>query len=181
VTRPSSRRAPGPAGCAWRLRRAPRPPVLLPARKCGIWPAGGHATAPLARPTDRGGDPALADPARRSRERRARPRASGSSYCVNATLGLLDGSHRLNASLLIRAGRRLVDTRFASFRLGSALREEDGPLPAILAVRAGCPRTLQRRLGRFLDKRAPVCVKVSSWMEHRCSACSSDVRAAASS
>ena len=82
-----------------------------------------------------------------------------SSYCVNATVDPLDGSHRLNASLLITGRRRLVDTRFASFRLGSTLREEDGPLPAIRAVRAGCPRTLQRRLGRFLDKRAPVCVK----------------------
>jgi hypothetical protein len=82
-----------------------------------------------------------------------------SSYCVNATVGPLDGSRRLNASLLITGRRRLVDTRFASFRLGSALREEDGPLPAIRAVRAGCPRTLQRRIGRFLDKRVPVCVR----------------------
>ncbi len=82
-----------------------------------------------------------------------------SSYCVNATVGPLDGRHRLNASLLITGRRRLVDTRFASFRLGSALHEEDGPLPAIRAVRAGCPRTLQRRIGRFLDKRVPVCVR----------------------
>lgn len=82
-----------------------------------------------------------------------------SSYCVNATVGPLAGSHRLNASLLITGRRRLVDTRFASFRLGSTLREEDGPLPAIRAVRAGCPRTLQRWIGRFLDKRVPVCTK----------------------
>jgi hypothetical protein len=83
-----------------------------------------------------------------------------SSFCVNATLGPLAGSpHRLNASLLITGRRRLVETRFASFQLGSKLREEDGPLPAIRAVRAGCPRTLERRIGRFLDKRAPVCVK----------------------
>lgn len=82
-----------------------------------------------------------------------------SSFCVNATVGPLDGRHRLNASLLITGRRRLVDTRFASFRVGSTLREEDGPLPAIRAVRAGCPRTLERRIGRFLDKRAPVCVK----------------------
>ena len=83
-----------------------------------------------------------------------------SSFCVNATVGPFAGSpHPLNGSLLITGRRRLVDTRFASFRLGSTLREEDGPLPAISAVRAGCPRTLQRWIGRFLDKRAPVCVK----------------------
>ena len=34
-----------------------------------------------------------------------------------------------------------------------------GPLPAIRAVLAGCPRALERRIGRFLDDRAPVAVK----------------------
>jgi len=83
-----------------------------------------------------------------------------SSFCVNATVGPFAGSsHPLNASLLITGRRRLVDTRFASFRLGSTLREEDGPRATIRAVRAGCPRTLQRWIGRFLDNRVPVCAK----------------------
>src|SRR6476660_1374469 len=48
-----------------------------PARKCGVRPPGRNAAAPLARPTDRGRDPALGNPARRGRERRARARATG--------------------------------------------------------------------------------------------------------
>ena len=36
------------------------------------------------------------------------------------------------------------------------MREEDGPLPTVRAVLAGCPRALGRRIGRFLDDRAPV-------------------------
>ncbi len=80
-----------------------------------------------------------------------------SSVCVNATIGPLDGHpQRLHASLLVTGRRRLVETRFASFRLGSTIREEDGPLPSIRAVLAGCPRALGRRIGRFLDDRALV-------------------------
>ena len=83
-----------------------------------------------------------------------------SSVCVNATLGPLRGyPEPLHASLLVTGRRRLVETRFASFRLGSTLREEDGRLPAIRAVLAGCPRALGRRIGRFLDDRAPVRTK----------------------
>ena len=80
-----------------------------------------------------------------------------SSVCVNATIGPLHAyPKRLHASLLITGHRRLVETRFASFRLESTVREEDGPLPTVQAVLAGCPRTLGRRIGRFLDERAPV-------------------------
>ena len=80
-----------------------------------------------------------------------------SSICVNATIGPLPAyPKRLYASLLVSGRRRLVETRFASFRLGSTMREEDGPLPTVRAVLAGCPRALGRRIGRFLDDRAPV-------------------------
>jgi hypothetical protein len=80
-----------------------------------------------------------------------------SSVCVNATVGPLAGyPGRVHASLLVTGRQRLVESRFASFRLGSALQEEDGPLPTIRAVLAGCPRALGRRIGRFLDDRAPV-------------------------
>jgi len=80
-----------------------------------------------------------------------------SSICVNATIGPLPAyPERLHASLLVTGRRRLVETRFASFRLGSTMREEDGPLPTVRAVLAGCPRALGRRIGRFLDDRAPV-------------------------
>jgi hypothetical protein len=80
-----------------------------------------------------------------------------SSICVNATIGPLPAyPKRLHASLLVTGHRRLVETRFASFRLGSTVREEDGPLPTIQAVLAGCPRALGRRIGRFLDDRAPI-------------------------
>lgn len=80
-----------------------------------------------------------------------------SSICVNATIGPLPAyPNRLHASLLVTGRRRLVETRFASFRLGTTLQEEDGPLPTIHAVLAGCPRALGRRIGRFLDDRAPV-------------------------
>ncbi|HMI22085.1 MAG TPA: hypothetical protein VK496_04120, partial [Gaiellaceae bacterium] len=80
-----------------------------------------------------------------------------SSICVNATIGPLPAyPNRLHASLLVTGRRRLVETRFASFRLGPTLQEEDGPLPTIHAVLAGCPRALGRRIGRFLDDRAPV-------------------------
>jgi hypothetical protein len=83
-----------------------------------------------------------------------------SSVCVNATIGPLGRKrHRLHGSLVVTGRRRFVETRFASFRLGSTLREEDGPLPAIRAVLAGCPRALERRIGRFLDERAPVLAK----------------------
>jgi hypothetical protein len=83
-----------------------------------------------------------------------------SSLCVNATIGPLRGyPDRLHASLVVTGHRRLVETRFASFRLGSTLREEDGPLPAIRAVLAGCPRALGRRIGRFLDDRTAVHAK----------------------
>src|SRR5256886_3131306 len=79
-----------------------------------------------------------------------------SSICVNATIGPLPAyPKRLHASLLVSGRRRLVETRFASFRLGSTMREEDGPLPTVRAVLAGCPRALGRRIGRFLDDRAP--------------------------
>jgi hypothetical protein len=68
-----------------------------------------------------------------------------SSICVNATIGPLHAyPKRLHASLLVTGNRRLVETRFASFRLESTVREED------------CPRALGRRIGRFLDDRAPV-------------------------
>jgi hypothetical protein len=80
-----------------------------------------------------------------------------SSVCVNATIGPRRGdSHRLHASLLLTGGRRLVETRFASFSLGSRPREQDGPRPAMRALLAGCPRALERWLGRFLDDRLPV-------------------------
>jgi len=80
-----------------------------------------------------------------------------SSVCINAIVGPLQTSrHRLKGSLLITGRRQLVETRFASFRVGSTLHEEDGPLPAIRAALAGCPRTLGRRIGRFLDDRAAV-------------------------
>ena len=80
-----------------------------------------------------------------------------SSICVNATIGPLHAyPERLHASLLVTGNRRLVETRFASFRLESTVREEDGPLPTVQAVLAGCPRALGRRIGRFLDDRAPV-------------------------
>ena len=83
-----------------------------------------------------------------------------STVCVNAKVIRLGRTRRsLSGSLLITGRRRLVETRFASFRIGSTLREEDGPLPAIRAVLAGCPRALERRIGRFLDDRAPVGVK----------------------
>jgi hypothetical protein len=83
-----------------------------------------------------------------------------SSVCINASVGPLGRNrHRLNGSLLITGRRRLVETRFASYRLGSTLREQDGPLPAIRAALAGCPRVLGRRIGRFLNDRAPVGVK----------------------
>ena len=83
-----------------------------------------------------------------------------SSVCVNARIGPLQGYPKtLRASLLVTGRRRLVETRFASFRLGSTLREEDGPLPTIRAVLAGCPRALGRRIGRFLDDRATVRAK----------------------
>jgi len=83
-----------------------------------------------------------------------------SSVCVNATIGPFGRTRRrLHGSLVVTGRRRLVETRFASFRLGSTLREQDGPLPAIRAVLAGCPRTLERRIGRFLDDRAPVHAK----------------------
>jgi hypothetical protein len=83
-----------------------------------------------------------------------------SSVCIDATVGPLGRSrHRLAGSLLMTGRRRLVETRFASYRLGSTLREEDGPLPAIRAALAGCPRVLGRRIGRFLNDRAPVGVK----------------------
>jgi hypothetical protein len=80
-----------------------------------------------------------------------------SSICVNATIGPLPAyPKRLHASLVVTGRRRLVESRFASFRLGTTVREEDGPLPTIQAVLAGCPRALGRRIGRFLDDRAPV-------------------------
>ena len=80
-----------------------------------------------------------------------------SSICVNATIGPLHAyPKRLHASLLVTGNRRLVETRFASFRLESTVREKDGPLPTVQAVLAGCPRALGRRIGRFLDDRAPV-------------------------
>src|SRR6478672_10587855 len=60
-------------GCVGRHGRRFR----CPARKCGVWPAGGDTSAPLARSTDRDRVHALADPARRSQERRARPRSTG--------------------------------------------------------------------------------------------------------
>jgi hypothetical protein len=83
-----------------------------------------------------------------------------SSVCTNATVGPLGRSrHWLTASLLVTGRRRLVETRFASYRLGSTLREQDGPLPAIRAALAGCPRVLGRRIGRFLNDRAPVGVE----------------------
>jgi hypothetical protein len=83
-----------------------------------------------------------------------------SSICVNATIGPLGRSrHRLNGSLLITKSRLVIETRFASYRVGPTLSEEDGPLPAIRAALAGCPRVLGRRIGRFLDDRAPVGVE----------------------
>jgi len=87
---------------------------------------------------------------------RGRPVAS---VCVNVVVGPLGGdAHHVKASLLITGRRRLVETRFASYRVGSTLREEDGPLPAIRTALAGCPRALERRIGRFLDDRAAVAV-----------------------
>jgi hypothetical protein len=83
-----------------------------------------------------------------------------SSVCINAIVGPLGRKRRpLQGSLLITGHRRLVETRFTSFQIGSTLREEDGPLPAIRAALAGCPRTLGRRIGRFLNDRAVVDVK----------------------
>jgi hypothetical protein len=83
-----------------------------------------------------------------------------SSVCVNAVIGQLGGDlYGQKGSLLITGRLRLVETRFASFRLGTTFREEDGPLPAIRAVLAGCPRALERRIGRLLDNRVPIAVK----------------------
>src|SRR5256886_12126994 len=60
-----------------------------------------------------------------------------SSICVNATIGPLPAyPERLHASLLVTGRRRLVETRFASFRLGSTMRAEDGP------------RSEERRVGK---------------------------------
>jgi hypothetical protein len=80
-----------------------------------------------------------------------------SSVCVNATVGSGRGdSKQLRASLLLTGARRLLETRLASFRLGFKPQEEDGPRPAIRALLAGCPRVLERWIGRFLDDRLPV-------------------------
>jgi len=85
-----------------------------------------------------------------------------SSLCVNAVVGPLRGSGppgRVHGSLLITPHARLLDTRFAAFRVGRTLREEDGAAPSIQAVLAGCPRALERRIGGLLDDRVPVGVK----------------------
>ena len=89
------------------------------------------------------------------------PGRTVSSVCVNAMVGPLgDNRHRLRGSLLITGRKRFVETRLASFRLGpSTLHEEDGRQAEIRASVAGCPRALERRIGRFLDDRAPVGVK----------------------
>ena len=87
-------------------------------------------------------------------------RRSTSDLCVNAVVGPLRGVRaRVHGSLLITPHARLVDTRFATFRVGRTLEEEDGPGPAMQALLAGCPRALERRIGRLLDERAPVIAK----------------------
>jgi hypothetical protein len=77
------------------------------------------------------------------------------SVCVNAELRPRPDDGEA-ASLLISGRVRLVQTKIASYRLDSKLHEQDGPLPSIRTVLGGCPRALGRRIGRFLNDRAPV-------------------------
>ena len=75
-----------------------------------------------------------------------------SSLCVDA----LVGPRHVHGSLLVTGHERILDTRFAAFRLGRTMHEEDGPALSTKAVLAGCPRALEQRLGRLLDYRVPV-------------------------
>jgi hypothetical protein len=80
-----------------------------------------------------------------------------SNLCVNAVVGPLRGlpSH-IHGSLLITPNTRLIDTRLGAFRVGRTLHADNRALAAVQAVLAGCPRALEREIGRLLDVRASV-------------------------
>jgi hypothetical protein len=80
----------------------------------------------------------------------------GKTLCVNAKVRLGRVPHNVHGSLLLANGERLVDTRHATFLLRRRLSEIDGQSAALTAVLAGCPRALERRLGRLLDQRVAV-------------------------
>lgn len=80
----------------------------------------------------------------------------GAALCVNANVRLGREPHIVHGSLLLANGERLVDTRYATFLLRRRLSEIDGQSAALAAVLAGCPRALERRLGRLLDQRVAV-------------------------
>jgi hypothetical protein len=80
-----------------------------------------------------------------------------SALCTNVLMAPLQGAPPSRpASLLVTGKSRLIETRFASYQIGRTVKEVDGPLPAIEATLAGCPRALGRRIGRLLDRRIPV-------------------------
>jgi hypothetical protein len=80
----------------------------------------------------------------------------GAALCVNANVRLGREPHIVHGSLLLANGERLVNTKYATFLLRRRLLEIDGQSAALAAVLAGCPRALERRLGRLLDERVSV-------------------------
>ena len=80
----------------------------------------------------------------------------GAALCVNATVRLRRDPDIVHGSLLLANGKRLFNTSRATFLVRRRLSEIDGQSAALAAVLAGCPRALERRLGRLLDQRAAV-------------------------
>ncbi len=121
---------------------------------------GSFALQAVALPRPTGGQLIAAGSLRWLTRQRAiestRAGSPGATLCVNATVRLGRKPDIVHGSLLLANGERLVDTRHATFVLRRRLSEIDGQSAALAAVLAGCPRALERRLGRLLDQRVAV-------------------------
>lgn len=79
-----------------------------------------------------------------------------STVCLNVRLAAVRRGPTLPGSLLITPRARLVETRVVAYALGRRLRAVDDAAAAIAALQGGCPRALERRIGRLLTLRGHV-------------------------
>jgi hypothetical protein len=73
-----------------------------------------------------------------------------SALCFDIRLASRRLQPSLPGSLLITPRARLVETRTISFYVGRRPRAVESSAAALAALRAGCPRALERRIGRLL-------------------------------